>query len=76
MRINLIVPYSDKEKAKKLGCRWDSEKECWYVLSPSDIMPYLQWCPKRLKRATTSEPLKHSPFVVVQPRTPLLKKKR
>ena len=26
----LYVPYSDKETAKELGCKWDSDQRLWY----------------------------------------------
>lgn len=29
-RVRLYVPYSDKEYAKELGCKWDSDQRCWY----------------------------------------------
>ena len=29
-RIYLNVKYQDKNKAKKLGCKWDPEKRLWY----------------------------------------------
>lgn len=76
MRINLVVPFSDKEKAKARGALWDTQTKTWYVINPENIFDFVQWAPERLKRATTSGPLKHPPFVVVQPRTPRLKKKK
>lgn len=76
MRINLIVPYSEHELAKKRGARWNSDDKVWYVDNPENIFDFVKWAPERLKRATTSGPLKHPPFVVVQPRTPRLKKKK
>lgn len=76
MRINLIVPFSEHELAKKRGAKWDVTDKIWYVVSPENIFDFAQWAPERLKKATTSGPLKHPPFVVVQPRTPRLKKKK
>lgn len=32
-RLFLNVPYKQKEKAKKQGCRWDASKKKWYILS-------------------------------------------
>lgn len=43
MRINLEVPYSDKEKAKALGARWDGERKCWYVVDKEDLEPFTAW---------------------------------
>ncbi len=76
MRIDLTVPFSEHEIAKKRGAKWDLANKTWYVTNPENIFDFVQWAPERLKKATTSGPLKHPPFVVVQPRTPLLKKKK
>lgn len=32
IRVYLSVPFSDKNKAKELGCRWDPNKKKWYCL--------------------------------------------
>lgn len=80
MRINLIVPYSEHELAKKRGAKWDMARKTWYVEDsfekPMDIFQFVQWAPERLKKATTSSPLKHPEHVVTQPRTPRFKKKK
>jgi hypothetical protein len=70
MRINLIVPYSEHELAKKRGAKWDMARKTWYVENPENIFDFVQWAPERLKATTTNGPLKHPPFKVVQPRTP------
>jgi|DEB19_MinimDraft_3_1074340.scaffolds.fasta_scaffold98011_2 hypothetical protein len=46
MRINLKVPYDEKEKAKSLGARWDMEKRIWYVIDPQNLKPFKQWIPE------------------------------
>jgi hypothetical protein len=43
MRIDLDVPYSDKDKVKALGGKWDMSTRKWYVLDPSDLKPFVQW---------------------------------
>ncbi len=42
-RINLVVPYTDKEKVKALGARWDGVLRVWFV--PRDVDPdrFDQW---------------------------------
>ena len=70
MRINLIVPFSEHELAKKRGAKWDMARKTWYVENPENIFEFVQWAPERLKTSTTNGPLKHPPFKVVQPRTP------
>lgn len=34
MRINLSVPYSDKDLAKELGAKWDCIEKTWYIDRP------------------------------------------
>lgn len=31
-RVYLHVPYSEKDDAKKLGCRWDPDRKKWYCI--------------------------------------------
>jgi hypothetical protein len=80
MRINLVVPFSDKDKAKARGAKWDSQSKVWYVEDfyndPNNVRVFLEWAPERLRKPTESKPLSHPPFVVTQPRTPRLKKKK
>lgn len=30
-RINLQVPFNEKDAAKRLGARWDGDGKIWYV---------------------------------------------
>lgn len=41
--IILKVPFAEKEKAKALGARWNSERKSWYVPDGKDIAPFKQW---------------------------------
>jgi hypothetical protein len=34
IRVYFNVKYSEKDKAKELGCRWDNERKKWYRLVP------------------------------------------
>jgi len=43
MRIDLIVPFSQKDEAKKLGAKWDGIKSCWYVVNVENLEPFLKW---------------------------------
>ena len=45
MRIDLKVPYPEKDTAKALGARWDAAKKIWYVKDVSDLTPFLRWIP-------------------------------
>jgi len=42
-RIDLEVPFHEKEQAKSLGARWDGDKKVWYVPNGVDAAPLHQW---------------------------------
>lgn len=44
-RIDLTVPFSEKDEAKKLGARWDSELKVWYVPDGVDVNGFGRWLP-------------------------------
>jgi hypothetical protein len=33
MRINLVVPYMQRKKAKKMGAYWDGDRKTWFILT-------------------------------------------
>lgn len=75
MRINLNVPFSDKDIAKRRGAKWDDANKVWYIVNQTDLEIFIDWIPNHLLRPTQSKVLKHPPFKVVQPRTPRKKNK-
>lgn len=42
-RIDLDVPFSEKDQAKGLGARWDPAARCWYVPPSGDPAPFARW---------------------------------
>lgn len=50
MRVDLQVPYSEKDEAKRRGARWDIARRTWYVENIERLEPFLRWIPERLKR--------------------------
>ncbi len=44
-RVNLNVPFSEKDEAKQLGARWDPSSKVWFV--PEGVNPHLfqRWLP-------------------------------
>jgi hypothetical protein len=40
-RVYLSVPYSEKDQAKNIGCRWDTVKKKWYIRDKNDCFDYL-----------------------------------
>ena len=51
MRIDLKVPFAEKDTAKTLGARWDPAKKIWYVKDVADLTPFTRWI-SDLKAAT------------------------
>lgn len=45
MRLNLKVPFAEKDEAKKLGARWDVGRKVWYVEGKEDLAPFSRWLP-------------------------------
>jgi hypothetical protein len=43
MRMNLKVPFAEKDEAKKLGAKWDSAQKIWYVEGKADMSPFSKW---------------------------------
>ena len=49
MRVNLSVPFDEKEQAKNLGARWDAACRTWYIKDAERLEPFLRWItPTRL----------------------------
>lgn len=43
MRVDLNVPYAEKDEAKRLGAWWDSKRKTWYVVNREDLTPFARW---------------------------------
>ena len=43
----LAVPYKEKERAKKLGAKWDKDNKLWYAAEGSDLTPLASWMPEK-----------------------------
>lgn len=41
----LQVPYEEKDKAKSLGAKWDTNRKKWYVPDGLDKKPFAKWLP-------------------------------
>lgn len=44
-RIDLKVPFAEKDEAKAMGARWDATTRCWYVPEGMDLAPFARWKP-------------------------------
>lgn len=45
MRLNLKVPFAEKDQAKKLGARWDPARKLWYIEGKTDVAAFARWTP-------------------------------
>jgi len=50
MRIDLEVPFADKDKAKKRGARWDVARQVWYIENPENVLAFWKWMPAKYKK--------------------------
>ena len=53
----LVVPYEEKDAAKRLGARWDAEAQSWYIPAGVDPVPLARWrAVDRWQAAETQDP--------------------
>lgn len=45
MRVNLDVPYEQKDLARQLGAKWDLARKTWYVENVERLDQFLRWIP-------------------------------
>lgn len=45
MRMNLKVPFAEKDEAKRLGARWDAARKVWYIDGKVDAASFARWAP-------------------------------
>ena len=45
-RIDLKVPYAEKDQAKVHGAQWDTENRTWYAPPGTDLQNCKRWLPK------------------------------
>ncbi|MDR2054480.1 MAG: DUF5710 domain-containing protein [Desulfovibrio sp.] len=52
----LAVPYKEKERAKKLGAKWDKDNKLWYAPEGTDLTPLAAWMPEKAPAPEPSMP--------------------
>lgn len=52
----LAVPYKEKERAKKLGAKWDKDNKLWYAPEGADLTPLTAWMPEKAPAPEPSMP--------------------
>ena len=59
----LAVPYKEKERAKKLGAKWDKDNKLWYAPEGTDLTPLAAWMPdKTPEKSLMPEPSMSPPM--------------
>ena len=53
--IYIDVPFREKEEAKRLGARWDRQKQSWYVPPGVEISPFAKWTQVQEQRRAGQE---------------------
>ena len=48
MRVNLNVPFREKDAAKALGAWWDVGRKTWFVKDVEELEPFQRWIDPRL----------------------------
>src|SRR4051812_24140622 len=48
VRVDLNVPFVEKDDAKALGARWDGQRKLWYAPPGADLANLKRWAPKDL----------------------------
>jgi len=43
--IELQVPFTEKDEAKRLGARWDSSRKTWYIPEGLERLAFARWIP-------------------------------
>lgn len=46
-RLNLAVPFAEKDEVKQLGARWDPVQRLWFVPPGLSPAPFERWWPRR-----------------------------
>ena len=49
MRVNLRVPFAEKNWAKSRGARWDPAAKVWYLIDPPSLEPFARWLTEDVK---------------------------
>lgn len=44
-RMNLKVPFAEKDQAKALGAKWDGHFKAWYIEADMDMLKFRRWIP-------------------------------
>lgn len=60
-RVYFAVPFTEKDRAKRLGGRWDTARGAWYAPAGVDVTAFARW-----RRLNDGMP----PWAIMAPPTP------
>lgn len=52
----LNVPFAEKDKAKRLGARWNGARKQWFIENVEDITEFMRWMPGHLRKEPVNKP--------------------
>lgn len=55
-RVDLDVPFAEKDEAKALGARWDPQAKTWYVPEGKETAPFERWLAQQADADLANEP--------------------
>lgn len=61
MRVDLKVPFAEKDAAKAAGARWDPNLKVWYVIDPPDLNRFARWVPQVAAFQAAQQPPRSAP---------------
>lgn len=53
----LLVPYLERNNAKKLGAKWDAERKSWYAQPNDDLKKFEKWLDKKTAVSPRLDPV-------------------
>lgn len=53
MRVNLKVPYEDKDEVKRKGAHWDGARKTWFVINVENLKQFSKWIPAHLMKPSS-----------------------
>lgn len=54
-RVDLVVPFKDKEAVKALGAKWDTKGKTWYAPEGTDLKPLAKWMPNKVEKSQAAD---------------------
>ncbi len=53
MRVNLVVPFDEKDEAKRKGAHWDAARKTWFVMNVENLSQFIKWIPAKFLKPSS-----------------------